>query len=143
MRVPPVGACWDDLKRWRLALKGEWIYSEHNNIQEARTIVLSLKHVCRSQESWDRRLLVISDSLVAIGVLSKGRSSRRALLRQARIAAAYLLGFGLRLVLRYTPSKRNWADGPSRQQSIGVAKKLKGRRLRVPGWDVGASDSDD
>ena len=29
MRAPPVAACWDDLTRWRLALKGLWKFPEH------------------------------------------------------------------------------------------------------------------
>ena len=65
---------------------------------------------------------------------TKFASLSRGLLRQARIAAAYQLGLNIKMVLRYTPTGRNWADGPSRKQKLGVAKKPKGQRVRVPGW---------
>ena len=105
------------------------------NILEARTLVFAVKHACRALSNWDHRLLVVSDSLVRVGLFSKGRSSKRGLLRQSRVAAAYLLGFGIRLTVGYTSSGVNFADGPSRQQKLGVATKKKPQRLRAPGWE--------
>ena len=61
------------------------------------------------------------DSMVALGCLSKGRSSSPALLRLARIVAAHSALFGLRLLFRYVASELNVADGPSRGKHIGAA----------------------
>ena len=134
-RAPPVGVSWDRLDRWQLCLAGKWHQEEHNNIGECRSVNACLRHAARSRENWNRRLLCISDSLVAIGVLAKGRSSTRGLLRQARVAAGYQFGLNIRLVVRFTPSGRNLADGPSRQtKKIGVKRKRIGARVRVPGW---------
>ena len=64
---------------------------------------------------------MLVDSMVAIGCLSKGRSSVRALLRLCRQAASVGLACGLRFLLRYVPSEWNVADGPSRGLGLGVA----------------------
>ena len=133
-RAPPIGASWDSLKRWQVCVCGRWSFEEHNNIGEIRSVVACLKHPARSFSNWNSRLLVITDSLVALGVLAKGRSLSRGLLRQARVAAAYQIGLDIRLVLRFCPSGRNHADGPSRRQKLGVARKKVFQRVRVPGW---------
>ena len=69
---------------------------------------------------WNKRVLIFTDSLVTLGALSKGRSSARQLLRVCRQAAAVQLGCRIRLYLRWVPSERNLADGPSRGGPIGV-----------------------
>ena len=74
---------------------------------------------------WNSKVLIISDSLSALGALSKGRSSRPAMLRVARQLAAIGLGLGLRLVGRYVRSEMNWSDGPSRGERIGAAAETQ------------------
>ncbi len=65
--------------------------------------------------------MIFSDSVCALGVLAKGRSSRPPLLRVARRIAAISLGLGIRMVGRYVRSEKNYSDGPSRGLAIGVA----------------------
>ena len=60
------------------------------------------------------RMLVITDSQVALSAFSKGRSSNRGLLYLARRLAGLQFGYNVRLSLRYVPSELNLADGPSR-----------------------------
>jgi hypothetical protein len=136
MRSPAVGSCWDPLGRWSVCIKGEWSFEEHNNIGEARSVVASLRHASRSRSLWNSRILLITDSLVTLGVFSKGRSSSRGMLRQSRVFASYQFGLGFRPVLRWVPSGRNWADGPSRRQKLGIAKSRRFQKVRVPGWAV-------
>lgn len=66
----------------------------------------------------DRRVLVATDNLAGLGVICKGRSSRREMLQAARQLGAISLAYGTRFYMRWVPSKRNWADGPSRQRPI-------------------------
>ena len=112
------------LERWRETCRWNWRKEkakEHNNIGELRGVIMAIRHVTRARTGWDRRTLVITDSLVALGVLAKGRSRSWPLLRLARQAAALILLFDVRLYLRYVESKRNHADGPSRGFPVGVA----------------------
>ena len=104
----------------------KWKRDEHNNIGELRTIILGLRHCSRSSRSWDSRLLMITDSLVSLGVLAKGRTSSWPLLRLARQAGALTMAFGYRVYYRYVESKRNYADGPSRGFPVGVAPEWVG-----------------
>ena len=60
------------------------------------------------------RLVVESDSTVAVGALRKGRSSKRPLLRHCRRLAALTLAEQLTVEARWTPTTKNFADGPSR-----------------------------
>ncbi len=135
-QVPAVGTHWDDKSRWQTVIRIDWKHDEHNNITEARTALLAVRRQARRMQSWNRRVLVIGDSQVAIGVLSKGRSSSWGLLRQCRKLAALHLGLGITLVLRYVPTDRNLADGPSRGWRIGVAPKTS------PAWPLAAPEAE-
>ena len=121
--APPVGPNWDDKGRWRVVVTVDWQHNEHNNVTEARTALLAIRRQARRMGAWGHRVLVIGDSQVTIGVLAKGRSSSWGLLRQCRKLAALHLGLGITLVMRYIPTDRNLADGPSRGWRIGVAPK--------------------
>jgi len=118
--VPPVASHWDDL-RWRLLFKTRWRLEEHINVLEARTVALTVTRMCTSTETWGRRIQIQVDSQVTLAALSKGRSSRKPLNHIARRVASQVLAFGLKLILRWVPTKRNQADGPSRGQGVGPA----------------------
>ena len=68
---------------------------------------------------------MLLDSMAALGVISKGRSSSPPLLRLARQLAAYCISFGFLLYPRYIPSEINPADGPSRGQAVGAADETR------------------
>ena len=110
-------------KCWRMGPVGTWTRSEHNNITEARTNIWSLHHASRAEaqraqrtgtKARSLRVVVWTDSLVALGSFMKGRSSSRALNRQCRRQAALVALFGVRPLLRYVRTDQNFADGPSR-----------------------------
>ena len=66
--------------------------------------------------------------------MSKGRSSRPALNYVCRRIAALGLACELVPVIRWVPTKRNHADGPSRGFGLGVAPEEEPvPRVRLPG----------
>ena len=125
IRAPPLSSRWTREDRWKLTYMGKWRQKEHTNINELRAVVGLLRHLARSRKYWNQRLLLLCDSLVAIGALSKGRSSCAALLRLCRQAAAHMVAFGFLLYGRYVASEVNCADGPSRGGQVGAAEETK------------------
>ena len=119
--APPLNEKWTVLARWHLVFEGRWKEPEHNNILEARAALAALRHASRVRENWGTRVLFFTDSLVTLGAFSKGRSSVHALLQLCRRVAAISLATGIRPAWRYVPSELNFADGPSRQEAVGVA----------------------
>jgi hypothetical protein len=63
--------------------------------------------------------------MVCLGSLGKGRSSAHGLLRICRQSAAVQLACGIKLYLRWVPSEINFADGPSRQEDVGVPESTQ------------------
>jgi len=118
-------------------VQGVWSGDHEQNTRECITAVLVLKRLARNRQAWGKRVLLITDSLVTLGVLSKGRSSSFPLLRLARQAAAYQLVCQIRPYLRWIPSSLNWADGPSRGEKMGLAlmtlKKVHERDVLMRG----------
>ena len=100
-------------------LRFRWKRVEPSNIIEARTVVIGVRHLGRSRQNWNRRHLFAVDNLATLGCLSKGRSGRPPLSLITRAAAAFVMAYGLRILLRWVESHRNHADGPSRQKSLG------------------------
>ena len=88
---------------------------------EAKAALNAMRHKSRQMTCWGRRHLLLTDSQITMGLLTKGRSSRPALNSVARKAAAIQLAFEMRFYLRWVPTKRNHADGPSRGFGIGPA----------------------
>ena len=129
--VPPIAMHWDD-QEWSVDLVKTWEKEEHINVLEVRTVILCLSMIARSTQNWGRRVLIAVDSQVTLSSLAKGRSSRPGINWLARRAAALQLGLGLKMVLRWVPTKRNQADGPSRGQGIGPAKSGTSSYLQLP-----------
>lgn len=119
IRAPPISARWNDSSRFQEVFRCAWDRREPSNVVETMMVVGALKRLARDPMCWGMRVVIASDNLCCIGILSKGRSSRTRMLMLARQAAALQLSTGIRVVMRWVPSERNWADGPSRGQSIG------------------------
>ncbi len=137
--VAPLGECvllWD----WKLAMRGRWSVTEHNNVGEARvgTYVASRAARCRSVRK--RRVLRFSDSQVSIGLFCKGRSSKGDLLHVSRRDAAWSLFSEIRVANRWVPTYYNLADGPSRGSSrpcVGWDSARKAIAAGLPGiWQI-------
>jgi hypothetical protein len=121
---PPVSRVWARPSRWvRIAQARRRNHEEHINEAEARALLMALKHVGRSASQRGRKVMCLSDSLVVIGCMAKGRSSSWRMNRYCRQAASLTLFWGTRVYLRYISTKVNPADGPSRGKAIGPVRK--------------------
>ena len=113
--------------RWHHLFSGRWSFDEHQNIRECRTVVMVIRRLSRSEKAWGTRVLIFTDSLVTLGTLVKGRASSPGLLHLARQSAAVELALGIRVYYRWTPSGKNWADGPSRLEGLGLARDTRAK----------------
>ena len=112
----------------------EWEKEEHQNILECRAAVAIRRRMARAPVHWRARVLIITDSLVTLGCMAKGRSSSRPLLHLCRQAAAVRLVSGVRPFFRWVSSPNNVADGPLRGGPLGVDKGTVGKgHLKVKG----------
>jgi hypothetical protein len=106
---------------WRLAFARDFQYDEHNNVRELWSGLAALRRLVRNRQCRRRRVVVASDSFVAMGVAGKGRSSSPPLLFLARRLAAVTLFGELRSVWPYVPSEWNLADAGTRGvRRVGV-----------------------
>ena len=100
--------------KWAVAYQQALATEEHNNVTEMRSCVAALRRLVRNRSCRRRRVLVATDSLVALGTSCKGRSSSRPLLFQVRRIAALALFADLKPIWAYVPSEWNMADGATR-----------------------------
>ena len=113
--IEPLDEFFADVGNFRVLWSRRWRnVDEHINVKECRVAVSSLKRTCRVKELLGHRKLTVSDNMVTVSALSKGRSASFQMNRQCMIAAAYQLGCGVVWHLRHVETKRNVADDPSR-----------------------------
>lgn len=101
-------------ERWRVIRRGRWKREEHVNILEIRAARMAVDHAVRKGIVRGEVRTILGDSRVALGALSKGRSSSWQLLRECRKAASTLLSSGLNVNWVWIDTKSNPADVPSR-----------------------------
>jgi hypothetical protein len=110
----------DDNIKWSTIISSKWNNnnnnnnSEHINSLELRSIMSSIKWCLSYPSSIKHRILLLSDSQVAVNILTKGRSSSHKLLRRTRSISAHLLASHIQLFIKWIPSHLNPADSPSR-----------------------------
>lgn len=100
---------------WHTIVAAPWQQPEHINSLEVRAVSTAVRWVLSSPYSIRHRVLVLSDSLVTVFSVTKGRSSSRVLLPRLRQLASCVLGSGLQLFVRWIPTEINPADEPSRR----------------------------
>lgn len=101
--------------RWRTAVSSAVRYEAHINKLELRTGLTALDWVSRQASGFRSRAIKLSDSMVSVGALAKGRSSSRVLNRQLRRYAAMFVATFIRSVYAWLPTWINPADEPSRR----------------------------
>ena len=112
-----------------MVCRTKWKRKAHINELEGAALLMAVKHLGRSSLRRGQKVLMLSDSLVVVGAVSKGRSSSWRVNSYCRRIAAHLMFWGPRLYLRYINTRVNPADGPSRGGRIGVANdRLKKKR---------------
>lgn len=104
-----------DQFRWSTIVSSSWRYAEHINVLELRALATSIRWILSHPSSIGRRVILLSDSSVVVGAVSKGRSSSQPLLRRLRAISALVLASGLQLHVKWIPSELNPADEPSRR----------------------------
>jgi hypothetical protein len=105
----------DSKRKWRVVIASPWTCSEHINSYELRSSSTALRWVLSHPGTIGKRVTMISDSQVAVGGITKGRSSSHVLLRRLRSIAAHTLAAGITTYVRWVPSAMNPADEPSRR----------------------------
>ena len=84
---------WDvDTGRWLAVLERALSVPEHVKISETRASSAAVEIMAQSPELRNIRFIILLDSLVAIGVIGKGRSPSWPLLRLLRRRSSYSLG---------------------------------------------------
>lgn len=114
------------LWKWRIISGWKWTSpGEHINALELRAILTTIRWRLEHQLHFRRRLLHLTDSLVCLRCLSRGRSSSRKLRRIMSRVNALLLAGGSQVCWGYVRADSNPADRPGRWGSRRVKNKFK------------------
>ena len=99
---------------WQQIFATRWKFSDQINSLEIRSIYLTLLWKLRERSLCSRRLFHLTDSYVAMSILSKGRTSSKALQPLVRKLASLVLASQAQLVLAHVDSSENPTDEGSR-----------------------------
>ena len=99
---------------WSCVWRHKWRRLQHINILEGHSLVRAAERVTQIAHRGGKQHLILTDSLVCLGLCEKGRSSRPMLNRVTRRLAALALGYRQHFLFRWVSTKLNPADGPSR-----------------------------
>ena len=104
---------------WRVVRRLRFERTDHINVLELKAVLGTLKWRMRSSRMIWRRYLHMVDSQVTLGVVAKGRSSSRMLMRILKKINALTLAGSAHHCLVFVRSEANPADAPSRWESAG------------------------
>ena len=114
LRATVPARCW----RWRIITGWKWTKGkEHINAYELRAIMTALRWRIEHQQQVQTRFLHLTDSMVCLHALSRGRSSSRKLRRTISRINAMSLAAGVHPLWGYVHTDQNPADRPSRWAS--------------------------
>ena len=118
----------------------------HMNLEEANALVGYIRWILRSRDRFRRKVVVLIDSKVVIGAVTKGRSSSLPLNGVLRRIASLCFAGGLILRCIFVPTSHNPGDWPSRGDASTWPRELRsvGRfsvaRSRCPACGIPAWD---
>jgi hypothetical protein len=101
---------------WKVLQAYPFRISSHINVLETRAIFNYVRYRLKRREGLRARILIFSDSQVAISVVSKGRSSSLQLNNVLRRLGGLVVLCNLRICLCWCRSGDNPADKPSRNK---------------------------
>ena len=107
---------------WKPVFNTKWQVSEHINILELRSIFLAAKYQILHNKVSHMRLFHVTDSFVCMSVVSKGRTGSKQLSRVLKQLNAWLLAFGVTMILGHVESTENPTDGASRKVAVLCTK---------------------
>jgi hypothetical protein len=103
------------LWRWRIVSGWKWtLGKEHINALELRAILTTLRWRIEHQHQVSLRFIHLTDSLVCLHCLTRGRSSSRRLRRTMSRINVLILAANLHPAWGYVHTDQNPADKPSR-----------------------------
>ena len=105
-----LGADWITEAAW------SWKGASHINLLETSAVLRLYRN--RAREGGDLRFAFFEDSHVSRSSLARGRTSSDAMRPLLRKAAALTIGYGLYPAGRFSPTRWNPADAPSRNKDI-------------------------
>ena len=108
--------------RWCLVLAGAWRDPGVIHEFEARTTLIGLQRISRSEQFHGGILLSAGDNMGAILAFEKGRASSYELLAQCRRGAAYQIACEIGWRHRHVRTKSNVADAASRWADAGLLR---------------------
>lgn len=100
--------------KWNKVFAFKWQQHDHINCLETRAIVQAIEWRIRHLREAQVRIFHLTDSYVAMSIISKGRSSARMLKPLLSRLAALLMAFDLYLVISHVESTENPTDHDSR-----------------------------
>lgn len=104
------------LWKWREVSGWQWkTPGEHINVLEMRAVMTTVKFWIAKQKLKTCKIIHLTDSLVVLHALSRGRSSSKKLRRTIMRIQAYLLVANIQPVWAYVHTSQNPADRPSRR----------------------------
>eukprot|EP00438_Fugacium_kawagutii_P027002 Skav232500 [mRNA] locus=scaffold1096:33698:38011:+ [translate_table: standard] len=101
---------WESMDSWT------WSSPSHINLLETSATLKLFRHV--AQEGGDCKFTYLGDSHVSRSAMARGRSSASSMRPLLKKAAALCVGFGLYPAGRFTPTRLNPGDHPSRGSDI-------------------------
>ena len=105
------------LWRWKTIAGWSWQGDpEHINVLELRAVYTSIRWWVSQAHAQSCRMVHLTDSLVCLHCLSRGRSSSRKMRRTMAKLNSYLLACNLHPVWAYVHTSDNPADRPSRRK---------------------------
>ena len=102
--------------KWETEAAWLWKGSSHINLLETSAVLRLFRN--RAREGGDQRFVFLCDSNVARSALARGRTSSNAMRPLLRKAAALSIAYGLYPAGRFSPTRMNPADAPSRGKPI-------------------------
>ena len=120
-------------RNWKVVGRYKWKRVEPIPVLEARASLFAVKHALRSQSAFNKRHLVLSDSISAVCALERGRGKSFSMRRVTQQVCALTLASNTSFCYRWLPSEWNPADGPSR------GSHFPARVCRLPKHDSSAS----
>ena len=111
---------WKEITGWQWKSPGE-----HINLLEMRATFTAIRWVLQKRKTWGCRMIHLTDSLVVLHSLTRGRSSSRRLRRTIMKINSLLLATNLHPVWTYVHTSLNPADRPSRRIKVQKWRNLK------------------